>query len=69
MRVCVIVVTLVPIVLVADVLGSISAEHGIGQLKRDKLHYSKSTQSIEVMKQFKSVLDPSGLLNPYKLLP
>lgn len=48
--------------------GSISAEHGIGLLKRDWLGYSRTPVEIELMKQFKKVLDPRGLLNPGKVL-
>ncbi|XP_065214365.1 D-2-hydroxyglutarate dehydrogenase, mitochondrial isoform X2 [Planococcus citri] len=49
--------------------GSISAEHGIGFLKPGFLHYSKTAKEIELMKQFKNLLDPQGILNPYKVLP
>jgi len=47
--------------------GSISAEHGIGQLKRSKLHLSKSARAVELMRQMKRALDPKGLLNPGKV--
>ena len=49
--------------------GSISAEHGIGYMKPDKLHYSKQQESIEIMHGLKELLDPRGILNPYKVLP
>ena len=49
--------------------GSISAEHGLGVMKAPYLHYSKSPESIEVMKQIKAVFDPNGIMNPYKFLP
>ncbi|KAG6394579.1 hypothetical protein SASPL_145168 [Salvia splendens] len=49
--------------------GSISAEHGIGLMKANKLHYSNSTEVVQVMAAIKKVLDPSGILNPYKVLP
>ena len=47
--------------------GSISAEHGIGLLKKDALHFSRSPQELELMKQMKRVFDPQGLLNPGKI--
>lgn len=47
--------------------GSISAEHGIGLLKRDFLHYSRTPEELELMRQLKRVLDPAGLLNPGKI--
>ncbi|KAJ2450675.1 D-lactate ferricytochrome c oxidoreductase [Coemansia sp. RSA 2336] len=46
--------------------GSISAEHGIGLMKRDYLKYSKSPPMIDYMKRIKSIFDPKGILNPYK---
>ncbi len=49
--------------------GSISAEHGIGLLKRDFLHYTRSDAEIGLMRRLKAVFDPSGLLNPGKVLP
>jgi FAD/FMN-containing dehydrogenase len=48
--------------------GSISAEHGIGLLKRSHLHYSRSPGQIEMMRAIKQALDPSGLFNPGKIL-
>lgn len=48
--------------------GSISAEHGVGLLKRDFLGYSRSEPEISIMRQVKQVLDPSGIMNPGKLL-
>jgi FAD/FMN-containing dehydrogenase len=48
--------------------GSISAEHGIGQLKRDELAHYKSPLDLELMRRIKSALDPRGLLNPGKVL-
>ena len=47
--------------------GSVSAEHGIGLLKKDALHYSKSADEIQIMKAMKTILDPQGLLNPGKI--
>ena len=48
--------------------GSISAEHGIGLLKRDFLGYSRSEAELAVMRAVKQALDPQGLLNPGKVL-
>ena len=48
--------------------GSISAEHGVGLLKRDYLEYSRSTEEIEAMLAIKRVLDPNGIMNPGKLI-
>ena len=48
--------------------GSISAEHGVGLLKRDFLSYSRSAVEIDVMRAVKAVLDPNGVMNPGKLL-
>src|SRR6185369_13913788 len=48
--------------------GSISAEHGIGQLKRDELVRYKSPIELELMRAIKSALDPRGILNPGKVL-
>jgi FAD/FMN-containing dehydrogenase len=48
--------------------GSISAEHGIGQLKRDELAHYKSPVELALMRRIKAALDPQGLLNPGKVL-
>lgn len=48
--------------------GSISAEHGVGLLKRDFLEYSRSPAEIELMRGVKAVFDPNGVMNPGKLL-
>ena len=48
--------------------GSISAEHGIGLLKKPFLSYSRSEAEIAVMRQVKRALDPNGILNPGKIL-
>ena len=49
--------------------GSISAEHGIGRLKRAALARYKGHVDLEVMRAIKRALDPKGILNPGKLLP
>ena len=49
--------------------GSVSAEHGIGTLKRDYLSYSRSPEELEVMRRMKAALDPTSILNPGKVLP
>jgi FAD/FMN-containing dehydrogenase len=47
--------------------GSISAEHGIGLLKKDSLSVSRSPQEIEYMKSIKKIFDPNCILNPGKI--
>jgi D-2-hydroxyglutarate dehydrogenase len=54
---------------VAAYKGSVSAEHGIGQCKVPYLSFSKSEASISLMRSLKDVMDPRGILNPYKVLP
>lgn len=48
--------------------GSISAEHGIGLLKRDYLHYSRKPEEIALIKALKKTLDPHNILNPGKVI-
>ncbi|VTZ52348.1 FAD linked oxidase domain protein [Methylocella tundrae] len=48
--------------------GSISAEHGIGQLKRDLLPQVKDKVAMDLMRALKRTLDPQGILNPGKVL-
>jgi FAD/FMN-containing dehydrogenase len=48
--------------------GSISAEHGIGSLKRDKLEHHKSPVALNAMRAIKLALDPHNLLNPGRVL-
>ena len=48
--------------------GSISAEHGVGLLKRDYLEYTRSPEEIATMKALKAVFDPNGIMNPGKML-
>jgi FAD/FMN-containing dehydrogenase len=54
--------------IVASYGGSISAEHGIGRLKRDMLPKVKDPVALDVMRALKRTLDPKGLLNPGKVL-
>ena len=53
---------------VAKFGGSISAEHGIGLLKRDLLPKVKDPVAMEMMRALKRTLDPKGILNPGKVL-
>ena len=55
--------------LVAGCEGSISAEHGIGQLKRNEMARYKSSLDIALMRRIKQVFDPLGIMNPGKVLP
>ena len=54
--------------LVTAAQGSISAEHGIGQMKRDELARLGDPVALALLKQIKAALDPKGLMNPGKLL-
>ncbi len=49
--------------------GSISAEHGVGLLKRDFLGYTRSQPEMAIMQAVKKILDPAAIMNPGKLLP
>nr|XP_033787742.1 D-2-hydroxyglutarate dehydrogenase, mitochondrial isoform X2 [Geotrypetes seraphini] len=49
--------------------GSISAEHGLGFKKKQQIYYSKPEEAVELMQKLKAMLDPRGILNPYKTLP
>lgn len=55
--------------LTREIGGSISAEHGIGLLKRPWLDQVRSAAEIELMQGIKRVFDPAGIFNPGKLLP
>ena len=48
--------------------GSISAEHGIGRLKRDSLPKVKDPVALDLMRDIKRMLDPNGIMNPGKVL-
>jgi FAD/FMN-containing dehydrogenase len=47
--------------------GSVSAEHGIGLLKKEALSYSRTPEEIAIFRKIKRVFDPKGLLNPGKI--
>ena len=49
--------------------GSVSAEHGLGFKKRNAIKYSQSPAAVSLMKRLKTLYDPNGILNPYKVLP
>ena len=49
--------------------GTISAEHGIGQLLRDRIRPQKPAIEWELMRAIKDALDPQGIMNPHKTLP
>ncbi|WP_394847992.1 FAD-binding oxidoreductase [Pendulispora brunnea] len=48
--------------------GSISAEHGIGLLKKDYLHFTRSAEEMALLRGIKAVFDPKGILNPGKII-
>ncbi|WP_334159057.1 FAD-binding oxidoreductase [Oryzomicrobium sp.] len=48
--------------------GSISAEHGLGQLKREEIRRYKSAVELDLMRAVKAAIDPTGLMNPGKVL-
>ncbi len=48
--------------------GSISAEHGIGMIKRPFLHYSRTPEELALMRAIKAALDPKNILNPGKVI-
>jgi len=48
--------------------GSVAAEHGVGQLKRELLAAVKDPVALDVMRTIKRALDPKGILNPGKVL-
>ena len=55
--------------IVKDYSGSISAEHGIGQMKRDLLPRYKSSEELDAMRALKAAFDPKNILNPGKTVP
>ena len=54
---------------VHELEGRIAAEHGIGCLKVENLHWNIDVPTMDMMRSFKKLLDPKGLLNPGKVLP
>lgn len=54
--------------LVRERAGSISAEHGVGTLKRDWLNHSRTPAEIAAMRAIKAALDPKGIMNPGKVI-
>lgn len=54
--------------IVASLNGSISAEHGLGQLKREEILRYKSSVEMAMMRRIKATFDPCGLMNPGKVL-
>lgn len=54
--------------IVREMGGSISAEHGVGQLKRDEIAATKSPVEMEMMRTLKKAIDPKGILNPGKVV-
>ena len=55
--------------LVSAAKGSLSAEHGIGQMKRAELLRQSDPARITALRAIKSALDPQGIMNPGKLVP
>lgn len=53
--------------LVRELSGSVSAEHGIGLLKKEALPFSRSQAQINLMREIKKVFDPVGIMNPGKI--
>jgi FAD/FMN-containing dehydrogenase len=49
--------------------GSVSAEHGIGTLKRAYIDKSRTPEEIAVMRRLKRAFDPNGILNPHRVIP
>ena len=54
--------------LVSQHAGSISAEHGVGELKLHKLPHHKSTVALNLMRAIKSAIDPLNTMNPGRVL-
>jgi FAD/FMN-containing dehydrogenase len=54
--------------LLDEMHGSISAEHGLGQMKRDEITRHKSAVELDLMRTIKKALDPQGIMNPGKVL-
>ena len=54
--------------LLDELQGSTTAEHGLGQLKRDEITHHKSAVELDLMRAIKRALDPQGIMNPGKVL-
>jgi FAD/FMN-containing dehydrogenase len=54
--------------LISKYRGTVSAEHGVGLLKKPYLHYSRSQAEINAMHAIKKIFDPNNIMNPGKLL-
>ena len=54
--------------LLDELAGSISAEHGLGQMKREEITKHKSRVELDMMRAIKTALDPNGIMNPGKVL-
>jgi len=54
--------------LVDEMDGSFSAEHGVGKLKREELVRYSSPVEIDLMRKIKAIIDPTGIMNPGKVL-
>ena len=54
--------------LLDELAGSISAEHGLGQMKREEITKHKSSVELDMMRAIKAALDPNGIMNPGKVL-
>ncbi|HEV3309542.1 MAG TPA: FAD-linked oxidase C-terminal domain-containing protein [Chloroflexota bacterium] len=52
-----------------DLGGTVSAEHGLGALKRDFAQLEHGSDAMRLMRDLKNLLDPEGLLNPHKIFP
>lgn len=55
--------------LVVKYKGSITAEHGVGVSKVDYMTRCKSDVQLRLMRAIKSMFDPNGIMNPYKVVP
>ena len=55
--------------LVLQYKGSISAEHGIGRLKKDELYIYSEPTKLELMESIKNTFDPKKILNPGSIFP
>ena len=53
--------------LIQELNGAVSAEHGIGLMKKQFLPYSKSSSEIALMKALKQTMDPDGILSPGRI--